>query len=335
LGQLVGRITEEIAYTELQALNPLAYTSFAEVEAVFVVNAAGDFIYPPQLPLRLAARRPLFAEAMRRGGLLEFEQQDSKAAAVFYEQLLQTAESEAESAEVLNALGRCALKAENSKLAIEIQTKLRRHLFTLDADGTHPATLHLLRLAQYWGYGRGSTLLEEQVRGILAGRQPLHPGSRTALLETRALVRQWQEQGEDCVDLMAALAQLERRMDLLRQYEDMLRRATAATKTVEQTVLTFGTAVVDFARFEATIDGAPVHLSPKEFEILKLLWREGGNAVSRSVILQQVWGYDVYPTTRTVDTHVVTLRAKLEEDAAQPIYLLTVHGIGCRLVIPA
>jgi len=159
LEQLVGRITAEIAYTELQALNPLAYTSFAEVEAVFVVNAAGNFIYPPQLPLRLAARRPLFAEAMRRGGLLEFEQQDSKAAAVFYEQLLQKAKSEAESAEILNALGRCALKAENSKLAIEIQTKLRRHLFTLDADGTHPATLHLLRLAQHWGYGRGSALL--------------------------------------------------------------------------------------------------------------------------------------------------------------------------------
>jgi DNA-binding response OmpR family regulator len=54
--------------------------------------------------------------------------------------------------------------------------------------------------------------------------------------------------------------------------------------------------------------------------------------VSRAEILQQVWGYDVYPTTRTVDTHIADLRAKLEEDPAHPQHLLTVHGTGYRLV---
>jgi len=90
---------------------------------------------------------------------------------------------------------------------------------------------------------------------------------------------------------------------------------------------------VDFGRFEALMDGEQVHLSPKEFGILKLLWERAGKAVSRAEILQEVWGYDVYPTTRTVDTHIAELRATLERDPAHPEHILTVHGTGYRLVL--
>ena len=103
-------------------------------------------------------------------------------------------------------------------------------------------------------------------------------------------------------------------------------------KTTEE-VLLFGAARIDFGRFEAQMDQKPVHLSPKEFGILKLLWRQAGHAVSRTQILQEVWGYDVYPTTRTVDTHIADLRAKLEQNPARPQYILTVHGTGYRLTL--
>ena len=123
-------------------------------------------------------------------------------------------------------------------------------------------------------------------------------------------------------------------LELLARIKALLRRATRLPSHAPvRSELAFGKVVVDFARFEATSNGEPIHLSPKEFDILKLLWEQDGKAVSRGDILQRVWGYDVYPTTRTVDTHIATLRAKLEEDASNPQYLLTVHGTGYRLVV--
>ena len=96
-------------------------------------------------------------------------------------------------------------------------------------------------------------------------------------------------------------------------------------------VLTFGEARIDFGRYEASLAGEAVHLSPKAFGVLKLLWEQHGKAVSRSEILHEVWGYDVLPTTRTVDNHVAELRAALEADSSAPRHLLTVHGVGYRL----
>ena len=122
-------------------------------------------------------------------------------------------------------------------------------------------------------------------------------------------------------------------LELLARIKALLRRASPRSDAPIAAELAFGDVVVDFARFEVTSAGEPIHLSPKEFDILKLLWEEDGKAVSRGDILQRVWGYDVYPTTRTVDTHIATLRAKLEEDASNPQHLLTVHGTGYRLVI--
>jgi DNA-binding response OmpR family regulator len=122
-------------------------------------------------------------------------------------------------------------------------------------------------------------------------------------------------------------------LELMARIRAGLRRSDSGNSGPTGELLEFGKAHIDFGRFEALVDEQPVHLSPKEFGILKLLWERAGKAVSRADILQQVWGYDVYPTTRTVDTHVADLRAKLEEDPADPQHILTVHGTGYRLAL--
>jgi len=78
--------------------------------------------------------------------------------------------------------------------------------------------------------------------------------------------------------------------------------------------------------------GGEVHeLSLREIDMLKLLWRERGQPVSRERFLTDVWGHERFPSTRTVDQHVVKLRQKLERDPAQPKHLLTAFGVGYRL----
>lgn len=114
----------------------------------------------------------------------------------------------------------------------------------------------------------------------------------------------------------------------------VLRRSHGAQMSdSDSAVLTIGAARVDFDRYETTVDGESVHLSPKAYGVLKLLWQRRGNAVSRSEILQEVWGCDVYPTTRTIDNHVAELRAALEDETSGPQHLLTVHGVGYKLVV--
>lgn len=124
--------------------------------------------------------------------------------------------------------------------------------------------------------------------------------------------------------------------ELLARVKAVLRRVDGqAQPPADEEVLSFGGARVDFGRYEARRDGAAVHLSPKAYGVLRLLWERQGNAVTRAEILQQVWGYDALPTTRTVDNHVAELRAALEVDSSAPQHLLTVHGVGYRLVLNA
>ena len=90
---------------------------------------------------------------------------------------------------------------------------------------------------------------------------------------------------------------------------------------------------VDFKCFEARKAGSIIEMSRKEFGILRLLAARVGEVVSRDELLDEVWGYDQHPTTRTVDNHIALLRAKIEKDPAKPCRLLTVHGVGYRLVL--
>ncbi|MBL4845961.1 MAG: response regulator transcription factor [Planctomycetes bacterium] len=95
----------------------------------------------------------------------------------------------------------------------------------------------------------------------------------------------------------------------------------------------FPTFRIDFERYVLhRVGQEPAPLTYLESELLRYLIERPGEAVSRNTLLNEVWGYDRFPTTRTVDTHVLNLRKKLEEDPKQPRHLLTVHGIGYKFV---
>src|ERR1700747_1946052 len=100
------------------------------------------------------------------------------------------------------------------------------------------------------------------------------------------------------------------------------------TKAVSHEILSFGDARVDFTSMEATRAGKSITLTTQEFKLLKYLAASAGRVVSREELLNEVWGYQNYPSTRTVDNHVLRLRQKLEPDPAAPRFLLTMHGAG-------
>jgi two-component system alkaline phosphatase synthesis response regulator PhoP len=95
--------------------------------------------------------------------------------------------------------------------------------------------------------------------------------------------------------------------------------------------LLLGTARVDFKRFLATVDGQELALSQKEAMILRYLWERTGEVVDRAEILDRCWGYEAFPTTRTIDNFIVRLRRVLEPDPRNPRYIHTVRGVGYRL----
>jgi DNA-binding response OmpR family regulator len=118
--------------------------------------------------------------------------------------------------------------------------------------------------------------------------------------------------------------------ELLARVRALLRRSDPQRAPLDQ--LTFGAVVVDFIQYEARKKGQPVEMTPKEFGVLRYLAVRAGQVVQRQMLLEEVWGYENYPTTRTVDNHIASLRAKLEDDPAEPRHLLTVHGVGYKFV---
>ncbi|HEB53681.1 MAG TPA: response regulator transcription factor [bacterium] len=119
--------------------------------------------------------------------------------------------------------------------------------------------------------------------------------------------------------------------ELLARVKAMLRRRDRGQAAfVEQFAL--GDAAIDLAAFTITRAGEVCTLSPKEAGMLRLLRQRGGRAVSRAEFLREIWGDDQFVGDRTIDTHVLNLRQKIERDHRQPRHLLTVHGVGYRLV---
>ncbi len=102
------------------------------------------------------------------------------------------------------------------------------------------------------------------------------------------------------------------------------------TSRVEQ--LYFADVSVDFTKMEVFRDGRPVSLTPQEFKLLKYFSQNPERVISRDQLLSDVWGYDSYPSTRTVDSHILTLRQKLEKDPSIPAHFLTVHNAGYKFV---
>ncbi|HWG58237.1 MAG TPA: response regulator transcription factor [Candidatus Acidoferrales bacterium] len=99
-------------------------------------------------------------------------------------------------------------------------------------------------------------------------------------------------------------------------------------EVVEHEVLAFQDVHIDFTSMEASRAGKPLTLTAQEFKLLKFFARSPGRVVSREELLNEVWGYENYPTTRTVDNHILRLRQKLEPEPGQPRYFLTIHGAG-------
>jgi DNA-binding response OmpR family regulator len=110
----------------------------------------------------------------------------------------------------------------------------------------------------------------------------------------------------------------------------LLRRSEAQGAPPD--TLSFGDVVVDFPQYDAHKGGNPVEMTPKEFGVLRYLATRAGEVVSRYELLEKVWGYGKFPSTRTVDNHLAALRAKLENDPAEPRYLQTVHRVGYKFV---
>jgi DNA-binding response OmpR family regulator len=118
--------------------------------------------------------------------------------------------------------------------------------------------------------------------------------------------------------------------ELLARVKAVLRRTSVLPKELDQH--TFGDVEVDLRRCRVLRSGKALDISSKEFELLKYFICHAGETLSRHELLEEVWGYEHYPTTRTVDTHLVRLRQKLEPNPEQPQYFLTVHGTGYRFV---
>lgn len=117
-------------------------------------------------------------------------------------------------------------------------------------------------------------------------------------------------------------------MELLARIEALLRRA-APTRAIEE-IYRFGDVELDAKRSQVRRGGEAVSLSMREFELLKYLVDHRGRVVSRDELLRDVWGYEPSVASRTVDTHVGWLRQKLEADAAEPQWIVTVRGVGYR-----
>jgi len=120
--------------------------------------------------------------------------------------------------------------------------------------------------------------------------------------------------------------------ELLARVRALLRRVRGPRRAVA--ALALGDIRIDLAKLTARRGREPIHLTSKEFAVLRLLAEAGGEPVTRERFLDLVWGYATFPTTRTVDNHIASLRAKLEQDPAAPCWIVTVHGVGYRLDAP-
>lgn len=132
-------------------------------------------------------------------------------------------------------------------------------------------------------------------------------------------------------ELMARVKAQLRRIRLIR--EEMTAETNIAAATLPPPIeptFTFTNLIIDDTRREVRLDHQPLHLKPKEYDLLLFLARHRGIALSRDLILERVWGWEYDGNSRTVDVHVRWLREKIEADAANPTRIVTVRSIGYR-----
>jgi DNA-binding response OmpR family regulator len=118
--------------------------------------------------------------------------------------------------------------------------------------------------------------------------------------------------------------------ELVARVRALLRRTTNAENV---DTLSFDDVVIDFKAYKAERNSEPLELSAREYRLLKYLVVKEGSVVTRDELLDEVWGYNSYPSTRTVDNHIARLRQKIEQNVNSPRHILTVHGVGYKFVV--
>lgn len=118
--------------------------------------------------------------------------------------------------------------------------------------------------------------------------------------------------------------------ELIARVKALLRRVKELPKDIAE--YTMGDVHLDFRKQDALKGKKSIKLSVREFEVLKYLARHEGEVVTREMLLDDVWGYEHFPTTRTVDNYILSLRKKIEDDPANPKHLVTVHTAGYKLL---
>ncbi|HUL43317.1 MAG TPA: response regulator transcription factor [Bacteroidota bacterium] len=121
--------------------------------------------------------------------------------------------------------------------------------------------------------------------------------------------------------------------ELLARIKAVLRRKEPGGAGSLAEKATIGKLEIDFATYNATRGGKAVEMTPKEFDILKYLWQHKNQTVTRDDLLTNVWGYDESISSRTVDNFILKLRQKVEANPANPRNILTLHGLGYKLVL--
>ncbi|MEY4970230.1 MAG: sensory transduction protein regX3 [Actinomycetota bacterium] len=119
--------------------------------------------------------------------------------------------------------------------------------------------------------------------------------------------------------------------ELIARIRAVLRRGEMSDSSVEVGVLTVGPVRLDIDRHIITVNGLPISLPLKEFELLEFLMRNAGRVLTRIQLIDRVWGSDYVGDTKTLDVHIKRLRAKIEKDPANPEYIQTVRGMGYKM----
>lgn len=119
--------------------------------------------------------------------------------------------------------------------------------------------------------------------------------------------------------------------ELLARVKAVLRRKEGAASLSENKIA-IGLLQIDFGTYNASRRGKPIDMTPKEFEILKYLWKNKNQVVSRDALLTNVWGYDKSISSRTVDNFILKLRQKIESTPSKPRHIITIHGTGYKLI---
>lgn len=123
--------------------------------------------------------------------------------------------------------------------------------------------------------------------------------------------------------------------ELLLRIQKLIIRSKPEESKSEKNVLNFGENSVNFKTFESrNFEGELKRLSKKEILLLKLLSDRENEVVSRNEILEKVWGYDVFPSTRTIDNYILAFRKQFEKDPKSPTFFFSIRGVGYKMIIP-